>query len=297
MKKPYDTYGQLITQVFYGDQSVFQKYIRKNYKCAESNGNFYNIRYKNAPVFIAHMDTVGEKTMNQKLKLKNWVLSRPGHVLGADDRAGAWLILNNSSKINWILCRDEEIGGLGSRALVGNEKFLRRIEEYTPSAGVVLDRAGTGDIIGIHNSYCEADLSDAIAEILPTYRPDVGIFSDADSFNEILPCVNLSVGYAGAHTKNETLDVKHLMWLNKKIPELHKGLSGRHFELADTSDVPKVQRMGSNYPYYCELCNDIAAIEVDGIGFCIECAEYFQRELNVQLSRYDILGADYELGY
>ena len=186
----------------------------------DSYGNIWSITHQDKPIFVAHMDTVNhnDKEFRARLLEKDGKLSRPGYVLGADDRAGVNLILNHKHKINFILTKDEEIGCLGARELAKNPTFITDLEVGT--FFIELDRRGSSDILGNVHGYCEQAVVDALQEVLPTYKDTRGVFTDIDSWDDLRQGVNLSVGYHNAHSKDEYLDIAQWEYLNSKMPEL-----------------------------------------------------------------------------
>lgn len=194
------------------------------------NGNIVSLRYRNRPVFVAHMDTINDKALiNQLYVDRNQnILYRKNSILGADDRAGVNLILNHCKNINFILTVDEEMGGIGISQLVNETSLLEELLEY--SCCIELDRKGTQDILGSVHGYCEKDLDDAIQNILPSYKSVSGIFTDIDYLYEYIACVNISVGYYNQHTINEYLDMNHYNYINSKIIALSN--ISNHFDVS-----------------------------------------------------------------
>lgn len=188
---------------------------------SDTDGNMWSIRFQDKPIFVAHMDTVIGDDINYKMPLleRYGKLSRPGYVLGADDRAGVNLIMNHKHNINFVFTRDEEIGLVGAKKLANNQKF---IDDVTDIGGffIELDRRGGSDILGNVHGYCEKGVVEALQEVLPHYKDTSGVFTDIDSWVDIRQGVNLSVGYYNAHTKTEYLDIAEFNYLDSKIKEL-----------------------------------------------------------------------------
>ncbi|MGL5717113.1 MAG: hypothetical protein ACRCX2_29115, partial [Paraclostridium sp.] len=183
-------------------------------------GNMWSIRYPDKPIFVAHADTVIGADLNYKMPLleRDGRLSRPGFVLGADDRAGVNLILNHKHKINWIITKDEEIGLIGARYCAKLQEF----EDDVKNGGffIELDRRGNSDIIGHVHGYCEKGVVDLLQTVLTSYRDVRGVLTDIDAWGHIRQGVNLSVGYYGAHTSSEYLNISEFDYLDSKIEEL-----------------------------------------------------------------------------
>jgi len=224
-------------------QEQFLEYIQEvlhqaGIDASEIDGNLVYLTDSTKPIFSAHLDIVGNDFSNP-LVFKGNTVKRQGAILGADDRAGVYAILKNIHKIdNFILCRDEEIGAVGSKVLIKIPEFTEQIAQHP--CVIVLDRKGNSDIISTNNSYCEKDLVEAVQIVLPNYSVATGSFSDANSFREYVPCVNLSVGYYSAHSANEYLNIEEFLYIVSKIGELN-GIEGE-FELGKIKTY--------NYPSY-----------------------------------------------
>lgn len=186
----------------------------------DSYGNIWSFRFEGKPAFVAHCDTVigHDRLYNALLREYDGKLSRPGYVLGADDRAGVNLILNHKHKINFILTKDEEIGCVGANKLAKNVDFIKDCE--TINFFIELDRKGNSDIIGHSHGYCTKELSKDIAKVLDNYKENWGVFTDIDSFIDISQGVNLSVGYYNAHSNKEYLNIEEFNYIDSKIEEL-----------------------------------------------------------------------------
>jgi hypothetical protein len=115
----------------------------------------------------------------------------------------------------------EEVGGLGSAHIAAETPaILARIDH-----AIALDRRGYDSVI-THQSGGRC-ASDAFAKTLATqlggsYAPDDGgTFTDTAHYADLIPeCTNLSIGYFGAHTAAESLDVAFLADLLDRICEL-----------------------------------------------------------------------------
>ena len=213
---------------FYGDQDVLRKNIKRNlgvpYK--EYDGNIYSIRYSNRPVFIAHMDVVDVCNMSTQLQFKHGKMFRLDSGLGADDRAGITLIMKHHKDINFIFTRDEEIGRKGATSLALNKGFQKALEKTT--AIVQLDCTGHKVVRGALHGYCQDDLMDDIKKVIPDIADSHGSFSDLDSFIDKKAGVNLSVGYYNQHSKNETLLIKELEFVDSILLKLNDTLTNTY---------------------------------------------------------------------
>jgi len=166
----------------------------------------YNI-ITDTPLLSAHQDQV-QKHAVEDIKIENSRIygfnsKNKQEGLGADDKCGIWIILKllekyGKNKFSFIFSCGEESGGLLSKSidLMNVDKCLYAI---------ILDRKGSSDIIGKDNDYCITEFQNDISVLGRQfgYKPTTGIWSDADTISSYLSCVNLSVGYYNAHSKQE----------------------------------------------------------------------------------------------
>jgi len=109
-------------------------------------------------------------------------------------------------------------GGIGSRMAAKDVELFKGFDQ-----AIAFDRKGTSSVITHQFSRCCSDVyGKALSEALNiaiedryAFAPDdEGIFTDTANLTEIIPeCTNISVGYDGAHTPSETLDVEFLFAL------------------------------------------------------------------------------------
>jgi hypothetical protein len=174
-------------------------------------------------MFSCHTDTVHRDGGRQKLRLSaEGVLSltdKADQCLGADDAAGAWLMLEMiKARVPgcYVFHRDEESGGRGSRWISDNRAaFLERF-----NACVAFDRAGFDSVIS--HQACGRSASDRFCDALAYelgMAPDAGgVFTDSASYVDQIPeCTNISVGYHNQHGAIETLDIPFLISLRGRI--------------------------------------------------------------------------------
>jgi hypothetical protein len=140
--------------------------------------------------------------------------------LGADDTAGVFILTEMIKRRvpgRYVFHFGEERGCIGSSALV--EDHPAWLNEITMA--IALDRKGTTDVIthqGIRTASDQfaQELADAIGL---GYEPsDRGIYTDTERYAGIVPeCTNLSIGYEGAHSPDETLDGLHVLALLDRL--------------------------------------------------------------------------------
>lgn len=186
------------------------------------------------PLLVAHTDQV-QCTSPSKASdflIEGNIISAPGFGLGADDKNGVWIILtllshsrsSGSSGVpfNFLFSTGEEIASFNAEEAL--KEMIRRGKGKTPSFALVLDRRGSGDIIGWKNKYCSKEFEKAVYEFSSEkgygFKPVRGVFSDADCLSFYLNCVNLSVGYENAHTSDERTDLRALRHSRKFVWDL-----------------------------------------------------------------------------
>jgi len=172
----------------------------------------------NRVLWSCHTDTVhhhaGRQTIIRTGDTYRLANGSKSSCLGADDTVGVWLLvqlIRRGVPGTYVFHYGEESGGIGSSALAKSDPVW--LERF-PIA-IALDRAGQHDII-THQS-CFRTASDAFADSLAValgqanpvlrYSPSPGVYTDTAEYADIIPeCTNLSVGYLGQHSKDETAD-------------------------------------------------------------------------------------------
>jgi hypothetical protein len=161
---------------------------------------------------VAHIDTVRsmhDEPVNLIIQ-RHKVTNRSG-VLGADDRAGVFAILEiiklSEVKPIVIFTNFEESGGKGVKALIRDKK----LEPYLSSIDlfIELDRQGHNDWV-----YYYANQHRELREWIEYY----GYIEARGSYSDVfdlsiayhIPHFNLSVGYYGQHSDEEYLDLQSL---------------------------------------------------------------------------------------
>ena len=171
-------------------------------------GQVFSIK-PGTPILSAHMDQVQRIAPDKIVEDDGYLYGFNKHCqvgLGADDKNGIWIILKilqeiDQDTISFIFSSGEEAGGKVGEILLSNHPYC-----------IVLDRKGSGDIIGVSNQYCCQDFQDEVERVGQEfgYTPTTGVFSDANSISNLIPCVNISVGYYNAHTDHEYTSIKDL---------------------------------------------------------------------------------------
>lgn len=173
-------------------------------------------------IFASHTDTVHTDERPLTLDVKDGFLTakqggKPS-VLGADDTAGCWLMIQmirHRVPGTYIFHRGEEQACLGSRALVEKYVFSKwhRIISF--------DRMGAEDVITFQRGTrcCSEEFASALANRLNWFGFDYapspyGAYTDsAEYMGDVPECTNISVGYYGQHSNKECLALGHLVRL------------------------------------------------------------------------------------
>lgn len=183
-------------------------------------GNLYKIIGENPKtLWSSHTDSVHRTEGRQRVVVEKNIIKlhkkSNSSCLGADDAAGNWIMMQMiraGIPGLYIFHFAEEVGCVGSSDLAKKApEFLKGI-----TSAIAFDRKGYDSIITHQGGRTASDaFAASLAAQLPGYKADPnGVFTDTRSYSHIIPeCTNLSVGYHGAHTSNETLDYKHLFHL------------------------------------------------------------------------------------
>lgn len=281
-----------------------RKYLKKYYKPEKMTvTNQYILCEGNLPVMlVAHMDTVF-KTPPQRIfyDVKQTTMWSP-EGLGADDRAGVyliWRIVQSGYLPNICLTTDEELGCLGAAALIkdfpdcpfDNLKYI-----------VELDRQGTNDCVFYS---CANEQFQTFVESYG-FVTDWGTYSD---ISDICPAwkiagVNLSVGYKGEHRETETLNTRAMLDTLRKVKDMLKECTSDdvpHFEFIPDlfekyyyslskyylypDDEDDFERYYPNYKHLCQCARcgkaydeldvfPVKAKDYDGIRYyCLDCVD------------------------
>lgn len=192
-----------------------------------------------AILLSAHMDVYDEFSPNSSIVKQGNCLFRHGSILGADDRAGVALILNvlqyfskieDGYSIKYLFTTSEEYPPHGVENV--DPAFFQNVE-----FALSLDRKGCSDIV--YKSpvidYGSPEFAKKISDISVNlfghdgaYIPCEGGTSDLRIWSQLdIESVNLSIGYFGEHTQDESLDLN--CW--KKSYVLVLGILESEFKL------------------------------------------------------------------
>ena len=272
---------------------------------AYDTDNFVFYRSKSPILLQAHVDTVRDEKKELKI-FGNKILYANG-VLGADDRAGIYAILQIVDKCkkigilpNVLLTNYEETGGKGMNAFC---KKVKAKELKHINLCIALDRQGVGEYVTYN------DLPDEVDNYMQWFGfiENEGTFSDCQIFCKKfkIPSVNVSVGYHHQHTASECLHMDELnLTINRLIDVMASPISTRYkttgdpkWEL-DYGNAWGSRNWGSNYKWdskskkwkdssivgdYCEFCGEKVSktyYDYDSqMYICDKCYEYVNGSL------------------
>jgi hypothetical protein len=259
-----------------------------------------------SPILLqAHVDTVRDEKKELKI-FGNKILYANG-VLGADDRAGIYAILEIVEKCkkigilpNVLLTNYEETGGKGMSAFC---KKVKSKELKHINLCIALDRQGVGEYVTYN------DLPSEVDNYMQWFGfiENEGTFSDCQIFCKKfkIPSVNVSVGYHHQHTASECLHMDELnLTINRLIDVMASPISTRYkttgdpkWEL-DYGNAWGSRNWGSNYKWdnkskkwednslvgdYCEFCGEkVSKTYYDHdsqMYICDKCWEYVDNSL------------------
>lgn len=285
-------------------RQVMAKYLKSRYNKVVATKKYIYALGDIPIALVAHMDTVFKNPPSEIFydTNKNVIWGDDG--LGADDRAGIFAIINiieSGYRPCVILTTDEEIGGVGARALAKipcpfpNLKYM-----------IELDRQGSNDCV-----FYQLD-NPSFVDYIESFGfvEQWGTYSD---ICELAPAwktcaVNLSIGYIDEHSLSERLYVGYflktiervkVMLSQKNIPDYAyremtygqfiKNMYGTSWTADDSSNTEyfhckKCNTLYSEYEvfpvkgldgktvYYCPDCI------VDKVEWCDHCGEAYETD-------------------
>ena len=184
-----------------------------------------------APIcLVAHVDTIDNPYNIRDLRINNNSItlstSSFRKALGADDRAGVWLILKLISRLHKenkplpsiVFTSFEEVGAQGARAFIKDFPTPGNPVKYI----VGLDRQGKND--AVFYSCRNKEFKNYICSF--GFKEQKGTYSDISFIGPTwdIANVNLSIGYKHEHTELEKLNLKHLIRTYNKILEMYNDI-------------------------------------------------------------------------
>lgn len=239
--------------------------------------NFYCYHDRNAPIcLVAHIDTVRRTKDKLELIQENNIIRNKYGILGADDRAGVFGLLELSHlNCNLLFTLGEETGGTGAK-LASEELDFKGVKLF-----IELDRKGCNEYV-----FYSHTLPKEIQKYVESYGyiENYGTYSDIAEFEEI-PGINLSIGYYNQHTNKESLHLDEMFLTIKRVSEMINNPPKKRYKLHRSYR----QKYNTNYPFlldnypsyektvHCHYCYehfpDYELIEMYGHKYCMLCAE------------------------
>jgi hypothetical protein len=266
-----------------------------------------------ATLFCAHTDTVhgNANKRNESSYINRWtydtgtnVIHADGDVLGADDGAGLWLLLemyDAGVPGDYLFHRGEECGGIGS---VGMAKHYATFISSFDRA-IAFDRKGTHSII-THQRFYDRCCSDKFGEALgfgltcDTYFytcDDTGVFTDTANYTGFIgECTNVSVGYYDEHTVKERLDLGYLLSLRNKCIALDWENLPTVRAPGEVDFHPSATTFGRSYNYEFDYGMGKATFTIDDLyemtypeleDFCYDYPEEAARFINYLMTGFE----------
>lgn len=237
----------------------------------DSYGNLYKRIGESPVLWSSHTDSVHKTHGRQRLSIDHdGVIALASNelesnCLGADCATGVWLMANMIRREVpglYVFHRDEEIGGLGSADIAHNRaEFLNGIQ-----FAIAFDRKGFDSVITYQFGERSASEKFALsfaAALGDSYSADPsGIFTDTAHYSAIVSeCSNISVGYEGAHSPNETQDSAFARALLDKLCRLDQTrlIAAREPDRDEFDDFPADTRFADKNAPRASLA-DIAYI-------------------------------------
>jgi hypothetical protein len=160
---------------------------------------------KDKVLLVAHYDTVWG---DASIRLERWgtsiVSGSPKVGIGADDRAGIaalWELRDTGHSL--LILPDEEVGCMGSKAMIAFHDHLLRDERFA----IQFDRRGSRDIVTYNCN--NPKFNRFMTQNMPGFSKATGSVSDISVLCPALGIAgaNLSIGFDEEHTEGEFLDV------------------------------------------------------------------------------------------
>lgn len=223
---------QLLTMLTYrrpersrSERKFIKKFLIPLDLQVDSYGNYYKRIGSDPILWSCHTDTVHNRKGMLEVGFAGvevGISSKDSsNCLGADDTAGIWLMVQ-MIKANkpglYIFHRDEEGGRKGSAYIAKTmQKQLKDIK-----FAIALDRKGQDSVIThqMGQRCCSTEFAQSMIDGLGMdYKEDpTGSYTDTASYVDLIPeCTNLSVGYTGAHTRFERLNLDFIFKLRKAL--------------------------------------------------------------------------------
>lgn len=230
--------------------------LRKFYKRVYSDNDNYLYVKGTAPMcLVAHIDTVCNKVdLPVILKVNHNLIENTKGILGADDRAGVYGILEivrelhaNGNPLPSVLFTNyEESGGRGVKAFIATGKFDPRGIDLL----VELDRRGCNEYV-FYSTTLPVQVKNYVESF--GFREERGSYSDISDLTDTyeIPSVNLSIGYYNQHTMRETLHYDELMLTVDRVVEMCEDPIGTLYKVPKPTYKKWSRKDWDEYGGYC----------------------------------------------
>lgn len=205
-------------------------------------------------MLVAHLDTVHKNIPSNIWYNADFTKVKADEGIGGDDRCGVYAILTILNRLDKrrlpsvLFTTDEEIGGIGVAAFC--KKFEKK--KLNVNAFIEIDRAHKNDVVNYSDD--NFDLVSKFEEM--GYKYEFGSYTDIVDLMETfgISGVNLSSGYYHAHTTNEYVNFKDLMWTIDNITTFINNPT--NYEKPYEYEEYKYSRYGSKYGRYSDWHGD-----------------------------------------
>lgn len=235
---------------------ILCSYLKKRYKEIIIREKFIIAIGDISIGLVAHLDTVHKQPpIDFFYDQEQEVLWSP-QGLGADDRAGVYAIIQiieAGYRPHIILCKDEEIGGIGASMVT---QMFPQYPFKNLKCLIELDRKGKDECV-----FYDCDNEDFIKYIENFgFKEKIGSFSDISILAPQweVAAVNLSIGYYNEHSFSEFLNIRYMLEIIEKI----KLILNKEKEMLNYSYIPKLY-----YNYNDTLCTFCEKPIKKGEGF------------------------------
>lgn len=235
------------------------------------------------PCIVAHLDSVHNK-VGQVYCDGEILFSTKG--IGGDDKCGliAGIEIIKRCDVNLLFTIDEEIGGIGARAV-----DLNRLK--TAQYFIEIDRRGSGDCItnlGFYEDTVTADFMDCLENDLWVFgfKKASGSYTDlCDILPETKVCgINLSAGYYEPHTNKEYIVLSELQNTINFVVSVCNSVRQRF-------DLPEEAFKTKPFSMYAPIVDDLSSLlSIDDVFNYLEHIYGYDEDL------FSLVHRAYELG-
>jgi hypothetical protein len=212
----------------------------------DTYGNLYITKgkAKSYPCVVAHIDTVHTLLPSHAFKVFRMgsllyamnALTGTQTGIGGDDKVGIYIalhVLHNHKNVKVVLYRDEEIGHIGSKHSIKENK------EFYKDCNFVIqcDRKGDDDFLTSSGGIkmCSEEFITATKPYADKheYKEGYGISTDVDTLVREgigISCINLSSGYHRPHSSTEVVNIDDVRNVASLVDEMITNLGETKFE-------------------------------------------------------------------